>query len=57
MLACKCDICGKLYEGRKYTPDLTINKYRHPYGDTKLDLCNDCQKKLEDWVSTNKSLN
>ena len=51
MRACKCDICGKLYESKMYVSDIRINKYRHPYGDEWLDLCDDCQKKLEDWIN------
>lgn len=50
MTANKCDRCGKLYE-RQYTPDVRINIYIHPYGDEWVDLCPECQKKLEDFIS------
>lgn len=49
-LACKCDICGKLYEARMSAPDLKLTRYRHPYGESRLDLCDECQKKLEAFV-------
>jgi hypothetical protein len=51
MKANKCDICVALYE-RKYTPDVRINVYIHPYGEEWLDLCPKCQEKLEKFVST-----
>lgn len=49
--ACKCDVCGKLFEERRAVPELTIKKYRHPYGEERLDLCDECQKKLENFVN------
>ena len=49
--ACKCDICGKLFNDRMATPDLTIERYRHPYGSERLDLCDECQTKLEQFVN------
>ena len=49
MNAHECDRCGKLYK-RAYVPDIRINKYRHPYGDEWVDLCDDCQNQLEKWL-------
>ncbi len=49
--ACKCDICRKLFEERLAIPDLCITKYTHGYGDTRLDLCEGCQEKLENFVN------
>ena len=46
MQAKKCDRCGALYEDF-YTPDLTVKKYNHPYGETRIDLCPECNKQLE----------
>lgn len=46
----KCDVCKTLFEKPICTPDVTINIYRHPYGDYRVDLCPECQKKLEQFV-------
>lgn len=48
-LAKQCDRCGQLYQ-QTITPDIRINKYVHPYGDSWIDLCPDCQKQLEMWL-------
>ena len=45
----KCDICGILYE-RDYVPDLQVHKYCHGYGYSILDICDHCQKQLEEFV-------
>jgi hypothetical protein len=47
----KCDVCGALYE-RDTVQDVTINKYIHGYGTERLDLCQVCQQKLEDWIKS-----
>ncbi len=49
MRAYKCDICDKLFE-RTVKPDITIYVYHHPYGEDRLDICDECQSKLEAWV-------
>lgn len=46
----KCDVCGKYYS-ELATPDITVTNYHHPYGDTRYDLCDECQKKLEMWLN------
>lgn len=46
----KCDVCKTLFEGHEYIPDVTISIYQHPYGDYRVDLCPECQKKLEKFV-------
>ncbi len=50
MRALKCDRCGALYEEPYAIPDIRIHKYKHHYGEERLDLCDNCQKKLEDWL-------
>lgn len=50
----KCDICGTLFE-MPFIRDIRINKYSHGYGDFYLDLCDNCQKKLEDFVNNSNS--
>ena len=54
--AYQCDVCGKLFT-RDCVPDITINQYHHGYGDMRYDLCPDCQKELEDWLSQRKGKN
>lgn len=49
MQAKKCDRCGALYE-EAYTPDVTVEKYVHPYGSNRIDLCPECQKRLEKFL-------
>lgn len=44
--ALQCDRCKKFFT-RSCVPDLRVNHYRHPYGDTWYDLCNECTKDLE----------
>ena len=57
MEACKCDICKKLFEAPMCTPDITIRRYRHPYGEDTLDLCPECQKRLEKWIESGGKIN
>lgn len=49
MAAYKCERCSKLFE-RDIVPNITLNKYYHGYGEMRLDLCNDCQLELENWL-------
>lgn len=49
MNAKKCDRCKSLYEER-CTPDLQLIRYRHPYGDERIDLCPECLSELEKWL-------
>lgn len=51
MDAKKCDRCGKLYERYKTLPDLELRKYIHGFGDVRLDLCPECQRKLENFCN------
>lgn len=44
-----CDRCNRLYVS-PITPDVRINKYVHPYGDSWVDLCPHCQEQLEKWL-------
>lgn len=46
----KCDRCGKLYEhpGKR---DICILKDMHPYPTESLDLCEECQKELMEWLN------
>lgn len=50
----RCDRCGKLFE-RAYVPDITIRRYHHGYGETRYDLCDECQKKLEKFMNNGKT--
>ena len=52
--ACKCDICGKLYEDLPPYPDLRLYRYQDPHGEHRLDLCDECQKNLERFVGGTK---
>ena len=54
-LARKCDRCGKLYEGKGYTPDITVHIYRHPYGEEKMDFCNECLFELERFLNIRRA--
>lgn len=54
MKALKCDVCGKLFE-RSYVPNVAIFTYYHGFGDTRLDLCDDCQNKLLEWIGYKKA--
>lgn len=47
MDAKKCDRCGKLYDRYDAVPNLKVQKYIHGFGDVRLDLCPECQRKLE----------
>lgn len=46
----KCNRCGKLYEhlGKR---DICILKDMHPYPTESLDLCEECYKKLTEWLN------
>ncbi len=49
---CKCDACGKLFKSTLYIPNVTIDidVYTHPYDYSHLDLCLECQEKLENFI-------
>lgn len=58
-MAMKCDRCGKLFEKNKglnaseFDQDwwrYSIRKDNHPYEETKIDLCESCQRALDDWI-------
>ena len=53
--AYKCDICGKLYEVSLPYPDLRLYRGQYPHID-QLDLCDECQEKLERFVNGNKEV-
>ena len=46
----QCDRCESLYKATIYVPAIRINKDNHPYGDTWIDLCPNCQSQLERWL-------
>lgn len=56
MRALKCDRCGKLYESILYTQDITVERDRHPYGTNRIDLCMDCYRQLEEWLSCKENV-
>ena len=45
----KCDRCGTLYE-KFCVPAIEIVEYYHGYGETRKDLCPECQITLEKWL-------
>ena len=49
MTAYECDRCGALFK-RNCVPKTTITIDQHPNGFERLDLCNKCQKELENWI-------
>lgn len=49
MNAYECVRCGALFK-RKCVPKTTIIIDQHPNGFERLDLCNKCQKELENWI-------
>ena len=46
MDALECDVCGKLYKKPICLRRINVYKDQHPYGDSRFDLCDDCYKKL-----------
>lgn len=54
-VACKCDVCGQLYESKISVPDIQIRRYRHPYGEERIDLCDNCQEKLDRFIKGDKN--
>ena len=48
MKACKCDRCGKFYLP-DYQNTFAVDKWNGSNWE-HLDLCNDCQGELEEWV-------
>lgn len=51
--AYKCDRCNTLYE-KLCVPSIEIVEYHHGYGETKKDLCPECQITLENWLKDYK---
>ena len=47
--AYECDVCGGLFK-RECVPDVAVVVYYHGYGETRKDLCPECQKELENWL-------
>ena len=45
----KCDRCGKLYE-RKFLHDSYRIVKILPYVEDRIDLCEDCQRELEEFM-------
>lgn len=48
-LAKQCDRCGAFYQ-QKVSPNIQIRKYTYQRDYFDIDLCPDCQKKLETWL-------
>lgn len=46
----KCDICGKFYETPDFNDVIRICMKYHSYNGDYIDLCDDCYKKLCDFV-------
>ncbi len=46
----KCDICGKFYEEPICNDVIRIHIQYHSYNGDYIDLCDDCYKKLCDFV-------
>ena len=55
MNAKKCDICGAFYgiNTGKTTEGYVLSKKMDKNKETPLDLCPDCQKMLDAWISGN----
>ena len=54
MEAKQCDVCGTLYECAPFSGDIRIFIDQGPWGDKRLDLCEGCQKKLDDFIKNGK---
>ena len=54
MDAKQCDVCGSLYECAMSYEDIRIIVDQGPYGDKRVDLCENCQKKLNDFIKNGK---
>ena len=50
----KCDRCGKLYE-RKISHDSYRIVKILPYTEDRIDLCEDCQRELEEFMNQSKT--
>ena len=52
----KCDRCGTFYEHNRevYLHKHYMYKDNHPCGDTRIDLCPNCQAELEKWLGERK---
>lgn len=54
MKAYQCDRCGGLYTGREFPMIRTKVSLCDGYSTNKVDLCNNCQRQLNDWWDTGK---
>ena len=63
-MAKKCDRCGKLYEPKQELSDKELRKgaWRfniirddHPYGETRIDLCDSCRDLFYFWFCNEKT--
>jgi hypothetical protein len=46
----QCDVCGKFYPTPRFNDSVRICLDLGNYGDRNVDLCNDCYKKLCDFI-------
>lgn len=51
----ECDVCGRFYS-TDFKPEIIVKKTPHGYGEFRIDLCEYCQKKLEDFLSEKKQV-
>lgn len=52
--AYKCDRCGELFV-RETFPKLRVIKTNCPWSDTRYDLCDECQAKLEEFMANKEN--
>ena len=50
MKACRCDRCGKFYLPNYHHVTIAVDKWGGLNWD-HLDLCNNCQGELEEWLN------
>lgn len=50
MNAKKCDRCGNFYDKPAVNPEIRVTKQRPLCGEYYIDLCDECQKKLEEFL-------
>jgi hypothetical protein len=53
-MARQCDRCGKLCKPKNFSTEsyrYTVVKDLHPYPAVNLDLCEDCQESLVEWLN------
>lgn len=54
MKAYKCDRCGKLFENKIASREYLITKANLTIRNCWLDLCEDCQDRLDNWMNIYK---